>query len=176
MSRCLIVGRTSKDVEECRFYGLAKHGPAQSTIHWNNYEMFDGDVITCHTIKFGAKWAVSVDPSARTEDSAKLFPKQIVVGTSPLHHNISQSLFANAIVLHHGPDMRYPDRDTGEFALWFAWKEGYKEIYTVGLDMLNDREKQARVSGMVRMMEGVSVYKANEYSQMPVPIKEPPTI
>ena len=174
--RCLIIGRTSEDAEECKAYGLAPHGAARSTIYWNNYERFDGDLITCHTIKYGAKWAVSVDTSKRTEDSARMNPGRIVVGTSALHHNISPLLFENAVVLHHGPDMRYPDRDTGEFALWFAWKEGYDEIYTVGIDMLNNKEKVARVAGMIRMMEGVQVYKANEHSSLPVPIKEPPTV
>lgn len=174
MRRCLIIGRTSEDVAECKRYGLATHGAAMSTIYWNDYEMFDGDLITCHTIKYGAKWAVSVDPSQRTVDSAIAYPKQIVIGTSQLHHNITPELLNNAIVLHHNMNLRYPTADTGEFALWFANFERYDEIYTVGLDMRNDREKVARVKRMIDKFNA-RVYKANECSALPCPVKEPPT-
>ena len=148
MNRCLIVGRTSDDQRECKAYGLNSHGPAPSTKYWNEYEYFDGDVITTHTVKYGARWACTVETSQRVVDSARLHPGRVVVGTSELHKvgPAAQSLYQNAQVLHHGPDMRYPDKNSGEFALWWAYRCGYKEIYTVGLDFVWDREHLARMT------------------------------
>ena len=178
MKRCLVVGRTSDDVAECKRYGLSTHGPAPSTVYWNNFEMFDGDVITTHTIKYGAVWACTVETSDRVADCAAMWPKKVVVGLSALHtlEKAAPHLAPNAVILRHGPGLRYPDRDSGEFALWWAYRQGYKEIYTVGLDFIGDREKQARVAGMVRMFDGVNVYKTNELSRLPVPVKVPPVV
>jgi len=171
---CLVVGRTPLDVEECRAYGLPDHNPAPSTLEWDSFGSFNGDIITCHTIKYGAKYACAVETSKRVQDSARKYPGQVIVGESELHKVPEGSgLEENAIVLNHSYDFRYPDMNSGVFALWFAFRMGYRNIYTIGIDLRKDATLLEVVQDLIRKHPDQNLYKMSQTSHLNVPVLIP---
>jgi len=169
----LVIGRTQADVDECKAYGLASHDANPSSKEWTKYYGFNGDVITCHTIKHGADFACSVETSARVEDSAREYPGQIIIGLSDLNPiREGSDLEENAIILRHCDGYRYPDSNTGVFALWWALQQGYDSIYTVGIDLVWDRELLAYVRTLFDKYD-TPVYKMSKESWLPCEVKEP---
>jgi len=146
--QCLIVGRTDIDLAQCIALGHPTHPPSPSTFVWNDYARFDGDVITSHTLKFGAIAACAVEASPRVQQEAILNPGKIVFGTTfyHRHYHFSQEFQDAAVILYNGDyEKKMPEEaiihdylnygQSGIFALWYALHLGYKRIYTVGLDM-----------------------------------------
>ena len=167
---CLIVGRTQEDVAECATYGLKTHNPAPSTLEVD-YKSFPGEVITCHTVKPWSSYACSVECSQRVIDSALANPTKVIIGQSELHKIPDDSpLWESAIVFDHAKGHRHPDSNSGQFALWWALESGYHEIYTVGLDFVNDKERLFMISRMLKRYKA-KVYKVSKTSWLPVPIK-----
>lgn len=167
---CLIVGRTWEDREECIKYGLPDHLPAPSTMDID-YHTFVGDVITCHTVKPWSSFACSVECSQRVIDSALANPTKVIIGQSELHKLPDDSpLWESAIVYDHAKGHRHPDSNSGEFALWWALESGYEEIYTCGLDFVEDKERLARINDMFKRYDS-KVYKSSTKSWLPVPVK-----
>ena len=167
---CLIVGRTWEDEHECFAYGLPTHKAAPSTANYTDYSMFDGDVISCHTIKPWSDFACSVECSKRVVDSALQHPMSVVIGMSELHVIPDESpLWECAVVYDHRKGHSHPDGNSGQFALWWALEQGYEEIYTVGIDLIEDKERLADIKRMIDRYPS-KVYKDSKVSWLPVPI------
>lgn len=145
--QCLIVGRTELDLQQCIALDHPQHPPAPSTFVWNDYENFDGDIITVHTLKYGALCACALERSPRTAQEALKHPGKVVIATSHYHrhYHFSEAEQAAAVFMYNGdydkwlpPDTVFHDYPTsgqsGVFTLWFALHLGYKKVYTVGLD------------------------------------------
>jgi len=167
---CLVVGRTWEDQNECIDYGLNSHPPAPSTLEID-YKTFPGDIISCHTVKPWSSFACSVECSQRVIDSALANPTKVIIGQSELHKLDDDSpLWESAIVFDHAKGHRHPDGNSGQFALWWALESGYENIYTCGLDFVNDKERIYSINGMIKRYSA-NVYKVSNTSWLPVPIK-----
>lgn len=167
---CLIVGRTPEDRQECIEYGLNDHAPAPSTLEVD-YKTFPGDIITTHTVKPWSTFACSVECSQRVIDSALANPTKVIIGQSDLHKLPDDSpLWESAIVFDHAKGHRHPDSNSGQFALWWALEQGYEEIYTCGLDFVEDKDRIEAVNNMLKRYSA-KVYKVSKTSWLPVAVK-----
>ncbi len=133
--RALVVGRTIDDSRECQRFNLPLHEPAPSTMVFTDYAKFDGDVITCHTVKYGAIAACSAEASTRVIWSALKNPGKVNVALC-MNHNPAQVAedVRDKIVWWPPHDNDYPSFNSGIFAIWYALHSGYDEVYTVGID------------------------------------------
>ena len=165
--KCLIVGRTVEDVAECEKYGLQTHNPSAPEL---DYASFDGDVISCHTIKDWSDLACTVEVSERVIDSARKHPNKVIVGMSE-YHKVDENHELNEISLiyDHKKGHRHPDTNSGVFALWYAL-ENYDEIYTVGINLVGNVDLLARVRVMMDKYDK-PVYKHSRSSALPCKIK-----
>ena len=145
---CLVIGRTDTDLDQCIALNHPVHPPAPSTFVWDRYEDFDGDIITAHTLKFGAICACAAEASPRVQQEAIRNPGKIVFGTTfyHRHYHFSKEFQDAAVILYNGDYEKKMPEDavihdylnygqSGIFTLWFALQLGYENIYTVGLDM-----------------------------------------
>ena len=146
--QCLIVGRTEEDLQQCISFNHPVHPPAPTTFVWNDFANFDGDIITAHTLKFGAICACAAEASPRVQQEAIDNPGKVVFGTTfyHRHYHFSQEFQDAAVILYNGDYEKLMPEDavihdylnygqSGVFSLWYALQLGYKRIYTVGLDM-----------------------------------------
>lgn len=171
---CLIVGRTWEDEQECIAYGLNSHPPSPTTLEGFDYAQFNGDVISCHTIKPWSDYACSVECSQRVFDSAISNPMRVVIGMSDLHKIDDDSqLWDFAMIYDHSKGHRHHDKNTGVFALWWALNQGYDEVYTVGIDLVWDRELLSEVRTIIDNHPGQKVYKSSKDSWLPCEVKKP---
>jgi len=144
----LIVGRTDVDLDQCIQFNHPQHPPAPSTFVWNNYEDFDGDIITVHTLKFGAIAACALERSPRVQAEMVKHPGKVVIATSHYHrhYHFTPEEQEAGVFMFNGeydkmiegdPDFHnYPTNgQSGIFTLWFALHMGYKKVFTVGLDL-----------------------------------------
>lgn len=135
MKRALVVGRTIDDLKECMTYGLPQHEPAPTCHLGIDYANFDGDVITCHTVKFGAKYTCASELSKRVILSAKENQGKVNLAFSMYHHEGQVPIDVRDKIVYWSPgEQDYPSFNSGIFALWFALHHGYEEVYTCGLD------------------------------------------
>lgn len=145
--RCLVVGRTHLDVNQCISFGHPTHPPAPTSFVWDDYENFDGDIITAHTLKFGAICACAAEASPRVQAEAINNPGKVVFGTTfhHRHYHFSDEFNEAAVVLYNGEyTKKMPEGveimnylsfgQSGMFSVWFALCMGYKEVYTIGID------------------------------------------
>jgi hypothetical protein len=168
--KCLIVGRTQEYVAECIKYGLKSHNPAPSTLEYDYTQPFGGDVISCHTIKPWSDYACTVETSKRVEDSAMAYPAKVMVGNSVLHPVSADSPLNEFALIFK---QRNPTMNSGVFAMCWAFTQGYDEIYTVGIDLVWDRELLAYVNNMFKKYPNQKVYKVSKTSWLPCEVKEP---
>ena len=165
--KCLIVGRTVEDVAECKAYGLPDHDPSPSCLEWSDYSSFDGDIISCHTIKPWSDLACTTEVSKRVIDSARQHPTRIMVGMSEYHKvDEDHELNETAIIFDHKKGHRHPDTNSGVFALWWALQR-YDEIYTVGIDLIGHIELLARVRVMIDKYPDKKIFKYSKTSRLP---------
>jgi len=62
-----VIGHTKHDIEECKRWGASRgfHQPAPTTLLHENWGDFDGDIITCHSNHYNAKYVCSIEVSQR---------------------------------------------------------------------------------------------------------------
>ena len=147
--QCLIIGRTDLDLQQCIDLNHPTHPPAPSTFIWNDYENFDGDIITVHTLKYGAIAACALERSPRTQQEIVKHPGKVVIATSHYHrhYHFTPEEQAAGVFMFNGeydkllpnpapPINNYPTNgQSGMFTLWFALHMGYEKVFTVGLDI-----------------------------------------
>jgi len=179
----LLVGRTREDVNQCKNWAkwnqarLQQQGFATSTSRVSGYKNFPGDIITSHTVKYGARIAVTCEVKEREVISAQrhpgkvwVFPDLVKVGTTPWG-------LPGIRVLTPGGCNPVLLKDTGCVMLWAAWQMGYKKVYTIGLDFKSRPSIYPWVAKLVHLFilpDGVELYKADEVSMLNVPIEFPP--
>ena len=136
--KCLVVGRTLQDVDECKKLNMPTHPPAPTTHLFSDFSRFDGDIITAQTIKYGAVAAGSIELSRRVYWGAKNEPNKIYVGTSGYHRDYHCPEEIRPLInFLYTDEYDYPVANSGLFTLWLATHLGYDEIYTVGLDLIS---------------------------------------
>jgi len=134
---CLVVGRTIDDQRECKALHESAHEPAPTTYLFDDFEHFDGDIITTHTVKYGAVFAAAIEITARVLWTAREHPGKMCLGISELQKQeyISKKLAPN-INFYFTDKHDFPVCNSGLFALWLAFILGYERIYTLGLDFV----------------------------------------
>jgi len=202
--RCLVIGRTALDVEECKMLNMPDHPPSPTTYLWSDYEKFDGDIITAQSIKYGAIAAGSIELSKRVMWAAENNPGLIWVGASQLDYDEMAEPLRDKMQFLYPHLFDAPVANSGLFTLWLAVFLGYTEIYTVGLDMINigcinghpytHSEATKYIKGedikgfethlvdqlSVDVAQGIidnseaEFYKCAEFSRLPCPVKLPP--
>lgn len=116
-------------MRECERFNLPTHEPAPTCHLGIDYANFDGDVVTCHTVKYGAVAACSVELSSRVMSSSIANPGKVqlaydVVPNNALYKAVEWSPL----------EYEYPNTSSGLFALWWALNAKYDEIYLCGID------------------------------------------
>jgi len=181
--QCLLVGRTQLDMIQCESWGkwnkerLQQQGYADSTHRVTGYENFPGDVITSHTIKYGALIAVTCEVKEREIVSACKYPGKIWVYPDAVRVGTQPWGKKGIRVFDQGGCSPELLKDSGAVMLWAAWRMGYKRIYTIGLDF---RKRPAIYPWTVKLIhlfilpDGVALFKSDHNSVMKVPIVFPP--
>ena len=119
------------------------HQPAPTSLLYDNWQDFKGDIITCHYKNFNSKFVVTVEPSPRFHESGGY-----KISNCPAYNKYNKEAYDGMIGIGLNPnDYYYMDipklfmyRDktinlySGFLALIFACQLGYREIYTAGID------------------------------------------
>ena len=122
--KALIVGRTKPDLYECwDIKSEALHLPAPSTLMYTGYENFDGDIISLHTRKPYSEYVVSMELDEREESLNSRSDDKVIIGVDGYHE------------LFGGYEGELPN--SGIYAIYWALQQGYGEVYTLGIDLMN---------------------------------------
>lgn len=119
------------------------HPPAPTSLLYDNWQDFDGDIITCHYQNYNALFVVAAEASPRFHAS-----KGIKVSNVPAYNKFDDFALKGMKEIGINPDEYYyidiPKifehkgnfvmMYTGLFAILFACMLGYKEVYTGGID------------------------------------------
>jgi hypothetical protein len=97
-------------------------------------------------------------------------PAKVMVGNSVLHPVSADSPLNEFALIFK---QRNPTMNSGVFAMCWAFTQGYDEIYTVGIDLVWDRELLAYVNNMFKKYPNQKVYKVSKTSWLPCEVKEP---
>ena len=147
--RCLVLGHNAldyKSVEKYPFNYETKRGlhpPAPTTLLFDDWEKFEGDIITCHFKNYNSKFVVATEDSPRFHASGG-----IKVTNCPAYNKHDKKKLKQMVEFGLNPDdyyyvdipkiFEYKEKAvmlyTGLFALLFSCMMGYREIYTAGLD------------------------------------------
>ena len=148
-NKVLILGHNALDYKSVLKYPFnyetkrGLHPPAPTTLLFDNWEDFDGEIITCHFKNYNSKFVVATEHSPRFHNSGG-----IKVSNCPAYNKDNKEALDGMINAGLNPDDYYyidipkvfghKDKTimlySGLFALIFACMMGYKEIYTAGLD------------------------------------------
>ena len=148
-NKVLILGHNALDYKSVLKYPFnyetkrGLHPPAPTTLLFDNWEDFDGEIITCHFKNYNSKFVVATEHSPRFHNSGG-----IKVSNCPAYNKDNKEALDGMINAGLNPDHYYyidipkvfghKDKTimlySGLFALIFACMMGYKEIYTAGLD------------------------------------------
>ncbi len=147
--RCLVLGHNALDYKSAVKYPFphmikkGMHPPAPTSLLFDNWQDFDGDIITCHHQNYNAKFVVAVEPSPRFHEGGG-----IKVSNCPAYNKESKEALEGMLINDMNPDdyyyINFPKRFqykgktvtlySGLFAIVFACMMNYKEIYTAGID------------------------------------------
>ena len=148
-NKVLILGHHAQDYKSVLKYPFdfntnrGFHPPAPTSLLYDNWQDFKGDIITCHYKNFNSKFVVTVEPSPRfhasggckvsncpayNKESEEAYNGMISVGLNPEDFN-----FINIprIFQHKNTTVHLY---SGLFAILFSCMLGYKDIYTAGID------------------------------------------
>ena len=148
-SQVLVIGHNVLDYKSAVKYpfpGMVRkgmHPPAPTSLLYDNWHDFKGDIIGCHHQNYNAKFVVAVEPSPRFHEGGG-----IKVSNCPAYNKESEEALEGMLINNMNPDdyyyINFPKRFqhkgktitlyTGLFAILFACMLGYKVIYTTGID------------------------------------------
>ncbi len=148
-NKVLILGHHAQDYKSVLKYPFdfntkrGFHPPAPTSLLYDNWQDFKGDIITCHYRNFNSKFVVTVEPSPRfhASDGCK-------VSNYPAYNKESEEAYNGMISIGLNPDdfnfINIPrifqhknitiHLYSGLFAILFSCMLGYKDIYTAGID------------------------------------------
>jgi hypothetical protein len=147
---------------------------------------FDGLKVCCHYYRQRADVVISVDPRDFVRKEGRALGKARVV--------IGLSAWANRLRLRDRIPKRdqkrveftwchHPKLTSGLYAIEWCVQQGYKEIYTMGVDLprgyhrvMDQPDSRALLSRTLESYRkrGVAVYKMSKKSTLPVSVKSPP--
>tara|TARA_R100000655_G_scaffold45131_1_gene81976 strand:- start:269 stop:1060 length:792 start_codon:yes stop_codon:yes gene_type:complete len=147
--RVLVLGHNALDYKSVLKYpfpyktGRGFHPPAPTSLLFDNWQDFDGDLITCHFQNYNSKFVVASEHSPRFHAS-----KGIKVSNCPAYDKESKEAYKGMMEIGLNPNdfnyfniskiFSYKDFTlnlySGHLALIFACDMGYKEVYTAGID------------------------------------------
>jgi len=145
----LVLGHNALDYKSVLKYpfpyktGRGFHPPAPTSLLFDNWQDFDGDLITCHFQNYNSKFVVASEHSPRFHKSGG-----IKVSNVPAYNRESEEAYKGMIEIGLNPDdfhyfdipkmFSYEDATlnlySGHLALIFACDMKYKEVYTAGID------------------------------------------
>ncbi len=119
------------------------HPPAPTSLLYDNWQDFNGDIITCHFQNYNSLFVVAAEPSPRFHESGG-----IKVSNVPAYNKENKDAYDGMISVNMDPDdyyyidipkiFRYNGNSvllyTGFLAVLFACMLEYEEIYTAGID------------------------------------------
>ena len=148
-NKVLILGHHAQDYKSVLKYPFpyqtkrGLHQPAPTSLLYDNWQDFKGDIITCHYKNFNSKFVVTVEPSPRFHKS-----DGYKVSNCPAYNKNNKEAYDGMINVGLNPNAYYYmdipklfmyknktiNLYSGFLALIFACELGYKDIYTAGID------------------------------------------
>lgn len=168
MSRALVIG----------------DGPSYHSVANVNWGTFDGLVISTHMYRQRAGVVISIDPRGfQLKERHAIGRARLVIAMSHWGNGIGLKRF---VPNRFHKDIEWdwcaqPVLTSGIYAIEWAAKQGYKEIYTIGIDLSpgyhrrldTQRHVLAKTIANLQSKGGVRIYKRSPLSTLPVPIKDP---
>lgn len=158
-------------------------GPSYHSVANTDWSQFDGFIVSTHYYRHKAGAVVSIDPKLFDQKERHALGKaRLVIGMSHWANSINLKRFIPK-TLHSQIEWEWCDRPvltSGIFAIEWAARAGFNEIYTLGIDLTpgyhrrldTQRHVLAHVLGTLKA-RGVSVYKGSQVSTLPVAIRNP---
>lgn len=162
-------------------------GPTYHSVAHHNFRSFDGLLVVAHYYRHSPDVIVSIDPRSFNEKER--------LGVGKCRVVIAMSNWAQRLGLRQKVPLAYqrkvewdwidePKLTSGIFGIMWAAKQGYKEIYTAGVDLTPgyhrsfDLYRHQLLSKVFSDLskKDVVVYKRSSASSLPVQIKEPPLL
>ena len=148
-NRALVLGHNALDYKSVLKYPFdyktkrGLHPPAPTSLLFDNWHEFDGDIITCHFQNYNSRFVVATEHSPRFHASGGIKVSNVLAYNSEskealdgmraigLDPNDFHYIDIPKVFGHNGNTiMLY----SGLFALIFSCMMGYEEVYTAGLD------------------------------------------
>ena len=148
-NKALIIGHNALDHKSLLKYPFPYetkrgfHPPAPTSLLYDNWQDFSGDIITCHYQNYDSDFVVTTEPSPRFHASGG-----VRVSNCPAYNKDSKEAYNGMKEIGLEPEdfnfidipkvFAYKEKVinlySGHFALVFACMMGYKEVYTAGID------------------------------------------
>lgn len=158
-------------------------GPSYHQVASYNWSKFDGFIVSTHFYRHRAGAVVSIDPKGfQHKERHALGKTRLVIALS--HWANANNLKRLVPTKFHSqiewPWCSNPVLTSGVYAIEWAAKQGYKEIYTIGIDLPvgyhrkldTQRPHLAKTLAGLRA-KGCSIYKRSHMSTLPVPVADP---
>ena len=168
MSRALVIG----------------DGPSYHSVANVNWGTFDGLVISTHVYRQRAGVVISIDPRGfQTKERHAIGRARLVIAMSHWGNGIGLKRF---VPNRFHKDIEWawcaqPVLTSGVYAIEWAAKQGYKEIYTIGIDLSPgyhrslDTQRHVLAKSITNLERNgsVRIYKRSPLSTLPVPVRDP---
>ena len=148
-NRVLVLGHNPLDYKSVLEYPFdydtkrGLHPPAPTGLLFDNWQDFDGDIITCHFQNYNSLFVVAVEPSPRFHASGG-----IKVSNMPAYNKDNKEAYDGMLSVNMNPDDYYfidiprifiyngnsVHLYSGLFAVLLACMLDYDDIYTAGID------------------------------------------
>lgn len=148
-SKVLVLGHNPLDYKSVLKYPFnyntnrGFHPPAPTSLMYDNWQDFDGDIITCHYQNYNSLFVVAVEPSPRFHESPG-----IKVSNVPAYNKEDEQALKGMIDIGLNPEeFNFIDIPklfeynnirvhlySGLFAVLLACMLKYKDVYTAGID------------------------------------------
>lgn len=167
MSRALVIG----------------DGPSYHSVANYDWGSFDGLVISTHFYRHRAGAVVSIDPrSFNQKERHALGRTRLVVAMSHWANSVGLKRFV-PLHLHSKIEWEWcanPVLTSGVYAIEWAAKQGYKEIYTIGVDLTPgyhrklDTQRSLLAKTLASLQaRGHKIFKRSPASSLPIPVRDP---
>lgn len=158
-------------------------GPSYHQVASYNWSKFDGFIVSTHFYRHHAGAVVSIDPKGfQHKERHALGKTRLVIALS--HWANANNLKRLVPTKFHSqiewPWCSNPVLTSGVYAIQWAAKQGYKEIYTIGIDLpvgyhrkLDSQRSQLAKTLAGLRAQGCTIYKRSHLSTLPVPVADP---
>jgi len=158
-------------------------GPSYHRVGNFDWGSFDGLVVSTHFYRQRAAVVITIDPRGFNQKERHAVGKaRLVVALSHWGNEIGLKRFIPR-QFHkdiHWDWCEHPVLTSGVYAIEWAAKQGYKEIYTMGVDLSPgyhrrlDTQRPLLAKTIAALeAKGVRIYKRSQASTLPVPVRDP---